>query len=131
MELLVAPELVEPVELCEPLEPVDTDALPEPVDAELPAAVDPVPVAPLVPLLMALVAAVVDDWAGVLRARAGSWPVTSTTVITIHTAKNRATEPPITRARILRTRARRASLILMPSTLVMGERIGPGRSNGV
>jgi hypothetical protein len=53
-ELLVAPELVEPVEL----------------DRELP---DPVePVAPLVPVLTPLVVAVVADWVTALRARAGS-----------------------------------------------------------
>jgi hypothetical protein len=52
-------------------------------------------------------------------------------VITIHTAKNRAIEPPMTRVRILRTRARRASLILMPSSLVMDDRIEPRRSNAV
>jgi hypothetical protein len=66
-----------------------------------------------------------------LRANAGSWPVTSTTVITIHTARKSATDPPMTRARILRTRARRACLILMPSSLVMAESIKPARSNAV
>jgi hypothetical protein len=52
-------------------------------------------------------------------------------VINIHTARNSATDPPMTRARILRTRARRASLILMPSSLVMVESIQRVRSNRV
>jgi hypothetical protein len=114
VELLVAPELVEGVALVEPaLAPV----------------VEPL-VAPLLEPLVAAVAAVVA-WLCVLRASAGSWPVTSTMVINIHTARNSATEPPMTRARILRTRARRASLILIPSSLVMAESIRPARSNAV
>ncbi len=104
VELLVAPELVEPV-----------------------VALDPEP-----PVLVALVVvAGTAAWVAVLRASAGSWPVTSTTVINIHTARNSATDPPMTRARILRTRARRACLILMPSCLVMASRIGPRHSNCV
>jgi hypothetical protein len=110
VELLVAPGLVDAVALVEP-------------------AATPVLVLVVVPVA-ALVVAVVDAWVCV-RASAGSWPVTSTTVITIHTARNSATEPPMTRARILRTRARRASLILMPSCLVMAHSIWPARSNGV
>ena len=105
---------------------------PELVDAV--ALVEPA-AAPVVELVVvpvaALVVAAVAAWVCVLRASAGSWPVTSTTVINIHTARNSATEPPMTRARILRTRARRASLILMPSSLVMAESIRPARSNGV
>jgi hypothetical protein len=112
VELLVAPELVDAVALVEP--------------AVLPVVV-PVVVAPAVELVVAAVAA----WVCVLRASAGSWPVTSTTVITIHTARNSATEPPMTRARILRTRALRASLILMPSSLVMAVSIRRARSNAV
>ncbi|HYZ82486.1 MAG TPA: hypothetical protein VE571_14515 [Solirubrobacteraceae bacterium] len=88
------------------------------------------PVVALVPLPMLVVVAVAG-WVRVLRASAGSCPVTSRMVIPIHTARNSATEPAMTRVRILRTRARRASLILMPSSLVMADRIGPRRSNGV
>ena len=108
---LVAPELVEPVESDEPVEPVESEEL-----ELVPALTDPVePVEPLDVVVTAGVAA----WVCVLRASAGSWPVTSTTVMSIHSARNRATDPPITRARILRTRARRASLSLIPSSLVM------------
>jgi hypothetical protein len=102
----VAPELVDAVALVEP-------AAPPVVEVVVPA------------LVLAAVAVCV------LRASAGSWPVTSTIVINIQTARNSATDPPMTRARILRTRARRASLILMPSSLVMAESIRPARSNGV
>jgi hypothetical protein len=111
VELLVAPELVDPVESDEPVE------LAVPVE----------PVELVEPVVVAAVAVGVS----VLRASAGSCPVTSTTVMSIHTAKNSATDPPITRARILRTRARRASLSLIPSSLVMATRIGPRHSNGV
>jgi hypothetical protein len=109
VELLVAPELVDAVALVEPA------------------------AAPVVELVVvpALLVAAVAVWVCVLRASAGSWPVTSTIVINIHTARNSATDPPMTRPRILRTRARRASLILMPSSLVMTESIRPARSNGV
>jgi hypothetical protein len=93
VELLVAPELVELVA---------SDEVPVPGELEVVVA-----------------AAGVADWVTELRASAGSWPVTSTTVMSIHTARNRATDPPITRARIRRTRARRSSLNLMPSCLVM------------
>lgn len=120
VELLVAPELLDLVESDEPVEfdePVESD---EPV--ELPA-----PVA----LVELVVVAAVAVWVCVLRASAGSCPVTSTTVMSIHTAKNSATDPPMTRARILRTRARRASLSLIPSSLVMEPSIGPRRSNAV
>jgi hypothetical protein len=111
VELFVAPELVDPVESEEP--------------EELAAPAEPVELVELV-----VVAAVVV-WVSVLRASAGSCPVTSTTVMSIHTAKNSATDPPITRPRILRTRARRASLSLIPSSLVMAMRIGLRHSNGV
>ncbi len=90
VEVLVAPEL---------LELVASDASPELVE----------------PVELEMVAAGVAVWVTALRASAGSWPVTSTTVMSIHTAKNRATDPPTTRARILRTRAWRASLSLSPS----------------
>jgi hypothetical protein len=73
VELLVAPELVAPVELdaplesLEPLEPVEAEVPPEPVD---PVLVEPL--APLPPALTLLVVAVVADLVSVLRARAGS-----------------------------------------------------------
>lgn len=111
VEVLVAPELVEPVESDDP---VDVAAPDEPVE-----------------LVEPLVVAAVAAWVTVLRASAGSWPVTSTTVMSIHIAKNRATDPPITRPRILRTRARRASLSLIPSSLVMVRRIGQRHRNSV
>ena len=124
MELLVAPEPAEPVELDElvSLLPVAVAALPD-VVAVLAAAVAVLPE----------VVVVTGDaaWVSVLRASAGSWPVTSTTVMSSQAARNRATEPPMTRARILRTRTRRASLNLIASSLVMDRRIGPRRSNGV
>jgi hypothetical protein len=47
----------------------------------------------------------------VLRdASAGSWPLTSSTAISAHVAKNRATAPVATRRLIVRVRARRACL---------------------
>jgi hypothetical protein len=104
VELLVAPELVELVA---------SDEAPVPDELEVVAA------------------AGVADWVTAVRASAGSWPLTSTTVMSIHTARNRATDPPITRARIRRTRARRSALNLMPSCLVMAGSIGPRHSNGV
>jgi hypothetical protein len=106
VELLVAPELVEPVELLVAPEPVELDEL-------------------------GVVAAGVVAWVTALRASAGSCPVTSTTVMSIHTARNSAIDPPITLARILRTRARRSALSLSPSCLVMAQSFGPPRSNGV
>jgi hypothetical protein len=106
VELLVAPELVEPVELLVAPEPVELDEL-------------------------EVVVAGVAAWVAVLRASAGSCPVTSTTVMSIHTARNSAIDPPITRARILRTRARRFSLSLSPSCLVMAQSFGLRHSNGV
>ncbi len=109
VDVLVAPELLEPVESDELVEPVESEEPPELVSALTD---------PLEPLDV-VVTAGVDAWVSVLRASAGSWPVTSTTVMSIHTARNSATDPPITRARILRTRARRASLSLIPSSLVM------------
>lgn len=137
--LLVAPELVEPVELDDPPEsdePVELDDPPEseepaeldvPVELEVPVAASELVVGDDVEVAVTGVAACVS----VLRASAGSCPVTSTTVMSIHTAKNRAIDPPITRARIRRTRARRSSLSLSPSCLVMAASIGQSRSKGV
>jgi hypothetical protein len=104
---------------------------PEPEPVELLVAPELVEPVEFVELVVVAVVAVVAAWVSAVRASAGSCPVTSTTVMSIHTAKNSATDPPITRARILRTRARRASLSLIPSSLVMARRIGPGHSNGV
>ena len=67
----------------------------------------------------------------VFLANAGSCPVMSTTAISDHTARNSATEAPSTRERIIRTRARLASRSLIPSSLVMNERIGAIRSTDV
>jgi hypothetical protein len=128
VEVLVAPELVEPVESDEPVEPDDPVVPDDPLDPLEP--VEPLEVvAPVAPVELLFVA--VAAWVTVLRASAGSCPVTSTTVMSIHTARNSATDPPITRARTLRTRARRASLSLIPSCLVMVQRIGRRHSNGV
>jgi hypothetical protein len=79
----------------------------------------------------AVVVVAVAPTAPVRLARAGSCPVMSTTAISDHTTRKRATEPPRTRVRIMRTRARRASLSLSPSFLVMTPRIGAIRSTGV
>jgi hypothetical protein len=118
VEVLLAPELVEPVEL-ELVEPVELEGV-EPAELEVVA-----------PVELEVAAAGLADTVTDLRASAGSWPVTSTTVMSSHTAKNSATDPPITRARILRTRAWRACLNLSPSSLVMAHSIRLRRSNGV
>ena len=117
VELLEAPVLPELVGLVEPLalEPLElVVGLVEPADAVPVVAELPEPAEVLL-----VVVAWPEDWVSVLRASAGSWPVTSTTVISTHTVRNRATDPATTRVRIMRTRARRASLILIPSSLVM------------
>jgi hypothetical protein len=109
-----------------------TPAEPEPVDELVaPELVDPVELALVAPelvepveLVVAVAVAGVAACVTALRASAGSCPVTNTTVMSIHTAKNSAIDPPITRARILRTRARRASLSLSPSFLVMSAESG-------
>jgi hypothetical protein len=106
VELLVAPELVAPVELLVAPELVELLVAPELVEPVEPVAGE-----------VAVAAAVVTVW--VLAASAGSCPVTSTTVMRSQTAMKSATDPPTTRARRRRTRARRASLSLSPSSLVM------------
>ena len=53
---------------------------------------------------------VVEALLVVVADSAGSWPVTSTTAISIQTATNSATAPVITRRRIVRTRAAHTSL---------------------
>jgi hypothetical protein len=65
------------------------------------------------------------------RASAGSCPVIRTTAISDQTAKNRATEHPMARLRIRRTRARRISLIRMASEEVMTGSMRAARSNRV
>jgi hypothetical protein len=67
----------------------------------------------------------------VWRARAGSWPVTSTAVINSQVAMNSATRPAITRRRITRTRALRASRIAVASPWVMDVIVLQGRSSRV
>jgi hypothetical protein len=94
------PELDEP----EPDEPEpEPDVLEEPddevgVDAE---AVVPEPELPVEPTLVVAVSvdAVVNVWR--LRAKAGSWPVTSVIVISSQVATNRATAPAKTLRRII------------------------------
>ena len=124
-----------PVEEDEP-EPVDVD-----VDVEL---LDPVELVVGVELVVDVVGVAVDVelevegaelvvldfdavvvvWAAtvaaaVFLASAGSWPVTSRTAMSDHTPMNRATVAPTTRARMSRTRSRRAFLICTASSRVM------------
>jgi hypothetical protein len=108
------PELVVPV-LVDPVPP----------ELGVPVLVDPVPPALPEPLLPVEAAVVVEEvnceafW----RASAGSWPVTRVTVISSQVAMNRATAAATTRRRIIRTRARRACLILVASAGVMLDRM--------
>jgi hypothetical protein len=62
---------------------------------------------------------VTADLVLVWLASAGSWPVTSITVIRSQVATNRATAPAITRWRIARTRAARAARMLAAWVEVM------------
>lgn len=127
VELLAPLEAPEPVELVAPLEPPELVELVEPVEP-----VEAVVPEPLLPEpLVAEVVGVEVVAAAVLLASAGSCPVISTTAINAQTAMNSATEPPTTRARSILTRARRASLIFIPSCLVMGASIGSPRSKCV
>jgi hypothetical protein len=71
-----------------------------------PALLAPALVAPLVVVEPVLVLAV-----AVLRASAGSWPVTSTTAISAQAAMNRVTAPAAIRRRIILIRAVRARRI--------------------
>ncbi len=74
---------------------------------------------------------VLDDVDGVLEtaaeptelccASAGSWPLISINVISSQVATNSASAPMITRLRIIRTRASRASRIEIACAWVMGE----------
>jgi hypothetical protein len=116
------------------LEPMPDELLPE-----FPLELVPLPelVVPLGSLAVGLLVAVVDeplpeDAAGlalvlvvdpavelVRAASAGSWPETSTTAISSHTARNSATAPLSTRRRIMRIRAARASLIACPRRRVV------------
>jgi hypothetical protein len=67
----------------------------------------------------------------VSRASAGSWPVTSMTVISSQVAMNSATAPAITLRRIMRTRAWRACRIAIACACVMDVIVLPPRSSGV
>jgi hypothetical protein len=114
-ELLLLPEL--PL-LPEPLLP------PEVVVPELPLLVEPlVPLEVLVVgcVVVVVVVVVVDPELAataavddVCAASAGSWPEMRTRAIISHAATNTATAPEITRRRILRTRAARASRAACP-----------------
>jgi hypothetical protein len=64
-------------------------------------------------------------------ASAGSWPVTSISVISSQTATNRATAPAITRRRMVLTRALRFCLIAIASAGLMGQRMRPLRRKRV
>jgi hypothetical protein len=131
---------LEPVELLEPDVP-DPAVLENPLDPLEPAEVpDPPVLDPAVfadPLALELAPAVFDEppaavlALAVLRESAGSCPVISTIAITDHITMNRATEYPITRPRMVRTRACRICLILIASADPMGERIGSPRSRHV
>jgi hypothetical protein len=108
----------------EPVEELVAPTLPELVELpELVVVVVGVVVAVVVPTAVLTVA--------VRLASAGSWPVMSTTAMSDHTARKSATEPPTTRERIIRTRARRCARILFPSSLVMTRRIVAIRDTGV
>jgi hypothetical protein len=110
--LAVVPLLLEPVPLSLELVPSSLEVVPslEP-DPEL----EPVPEPELAALALEVVAAA-------LRARAGSWPVASTTAISNHAATNSATDPLMIRRRIERTRLARAALIAFArACLALGE----------
>jgi hypothetical protein len=62
---------------------------------------------------------VVAFWAVVWRASAGSWPLTRVMVISSQVATNSASVPATTRRRSIRTRARRACLMVVASVGVM------------
>jgi hypothetical protein len=116
-ELELAPELVPAPELV--LLPELDIAVPESLLLAEPlviaSALDVLP--PLVELLVAGLLPAVDAAATVLRASAGSCPVTSTAAISIQAARNNATAPPTTRRRISLTRAARAALIVRARSL--------------
>jgi hypothetical protein len=114
--LLETPDELEPavVEELEPVVPEELSPLVSSDPLEPALSVEPVELVPAVVVVLAAA-----DEVDVLRASAGSCPVTSTTAITIHTAMNNATDAPSTRPRIVRTRARRSCLILSPSSEVM------------
>jgi len=113
-----------------------TEPRPEPEELEGALELEPVPVPVVVvvvaapdvvvpevlPELDALVVLVLaaELEALVCRARAGSCPVTSSSVISSHVATNSATALATTRRRIIRTRARRACLSEAPRSLGVG-----------
>ncbi len=111
------PEFVLELDCPEPLDPVPLDPV---------LAVEPVP-----DVVLAWVAAA--EPVALLRASAGSWPVTRFAKISAHTARNTATAIPITHLRILRTRSRRAARrsaasCLRSRTVARGLRRASGRS---
>jgi hypothetical protein len=117
-------------ELVPELEPV------EPVLVLVAPVLEPVALFVLVPVLEPVLEAVpvfeLVVWAVVVwLASAGSWPVTSISVISSQVATNRATAPAITRLRMVRTRALRACLIAIASAGLMGQRMRPLRSKHV
>ena len=65
------------------------------------------------------------------RASAGSWPLTSIRVISSQVATNSATAPVITRLRIIRTRASRASRIDIACACVIAKIFRRARIRGV
>jgi hypothetical protein len=123
--LAVVPLLLELVpvslELVPSLEPVTPSLEVVPVSLEVVPSLEPVP--ELEPVLeLELVVLALEVVATVLRARAGSWPVTSTTAISNHAATNSATDPLMIRRRIERTRVARAALIVFArARLALGE----------
>jgi hypothetical protein len=113
-------------ELTEPEPPVLDDA------PELPVLEDVAVLVRVVVLRLVVVGVVVEPevvavvFAAVAAclASAGSWPVTSISVISSHSATNSARAPATTRRRIMLTRWRRASRIAVASTCVMQAMIG-------
>jgi hypothetical protein len=89
-----------------------------------------VPVTVLVPVLEAVAGAAMAAVV-VWRASAGSWPVTSISVISSQVAMNRASAPATTRRRIIRTRALRICLIAIASTGLMQSSMRRVRSRRV
>jgi hypothetical protein len=82
---------LDPLELFETLEPLELLATLEPVE-------------------LVEVSEPLETVAVLCDASAGSWPLTSSTAISAHVARNSATAPVATRRLIVRVRARRACL---------------------
>jgi hypothetical protein len=109
------------------LEAVSAPPVPAPLERVVTA--EPVELPELVPAVFAELVAAAE--VVTLRERAGSCPVIRTTASAAHTTMNSATEYPITRPRICRTRACLCCLILIASAELMDMRIGPPRSSRV